>query len=128
MTSPREIRNAAKNAARRAANRRFAAVLLACLAAAFLCLALAAPPLWQSGFPKEDGTPYFPAGEDRINVNTAPAAELACLPGVGEKRARAILAYREENGPFSSAEELAEVEGLSPRMVEKFLPMICFSS
>lgn len=120
MTPPRD-------AEKKDANRRFAAVFSACLAAALLCLALTAPPLWQSGFPKEDGAPYFPAGEDRINVNTAPAAELACLPGIGEKRAQAILAYREQNGPFSTAEELAEVEGISPRMVENFLPMICFS-
>lgn len=47
-----------------------------------------------------------------VNINTATAAELAELPGVGEVLAQRIVAYREANGPFASAEELLEVEGI----------------
>lgn len=107
--------------------RRFAGVFLACIAAAVGCLFAAMPPLWQAGFAPRDDTPYFTAGEDRIDINTAPAAELRCLPGIGEKKAQAILAYRAQYGPFSSAEELAQVEGISLHTVEGLRHLICFS-
>lgn len=97
--------------------RRFTGVLLACIAAAVGCLFAATPPLWQAGFAPRDDTPYFTAGEDRIDINTAPAAELRCLPGIGEKKAQAILAYRAQYGSFSSAEELAQVEGIDRKSV-----------
>lgn len=47
-----------------------------------------------------------------VNINTASAAELMLLPGVGEKRAEAIIKYREQIGGFGSVEELLEVEGI----------------
>lgn len=52
------------------------------------------------------------AAADRINVNTADAETLMSIQGVGEKRAEAIIDYREENGPFSSVEELMNVDGV----------------
>ena len=39
-----------------------------------------------------------------ININTASEAELLLLPGIGEARARSIVEYREENGPFEKIE------------------------
>ncbi len=42
----------------------------------------------------------------RVNINTADAEVLATLPGIGPKRASAIVAYREENGPFPVVEAL----------------------
>ncbi len=127
MTS-RAVSRISAGAAKKTANRRFAAVFWGCLTVALLCLALTAPPLWRGGYPKEDGAPFFSVGKDLIDVNSAPAAELACLPGIGEKKARAIIEYREQNGPFSAAEDLAQVDGISLRMAEAFLPMICFSA
>ena len=47
-----------------------------------------------------------------VNINTATLEELDTLPGIGEELARRIVAYREENGPFASAEELMEVKGI----------------
>lgn len=108
-------------------NRRFTGVFFACIIAAVISLIATMPPLRQAGFAPQEDTPYFGAGEDRINVNTAPAAELRCLPGIGEKKAQAIIAYRTQNGPFASAGELANVEGISLRTVEEFLDLVCFS-
>ena len=47
-----------------------------------------------------------------IDLNTADEYDLQRLPGIGESRARAILAYREEHGPFQSVDELDNVEGI----------------
>lgn len=108
-------------------NRRFTGVFLACIAAAVVCLFATMPPLRQpGGIPQED-TPYFSAGKDRIDINTCPAAELRCLPGIGEKKAQAIIAYRTQNGPFSSVEELARVNGISARTVEGLRELVVVS-
>lgn len=49
---------------------------------------------------------------DKININTASAEELATLPGIGEKTAEAIITYRKEFGPFDNIEEITEVNGI----------------
>lgn len=55
-----------------------------------------------------------------ININTAGAEELAAqLSGIGRVRAVAIVRYREQFGPFESAEELAEVSGIGMLTVER---------
>ena len=92
--------------------RRFAAAWWAALCAVLVCLCATAPPVRQAEYPPWDGAPYFDAGPDRVDVNTAPAAELETLPGIGESLARRIIAYREANGPFGSIEEIMEVSGI----------------
>jgi competence protein ComEA len=54
----------------------------------------------------------------KINVNTADAAELEELPGIGEVLSQAIVDYRAENGPFSSVDELEDVSGIGPSILE----------
>lgn len=49
---------------------------------------------------------------DKININSASAEELTNLPGIGEKTAAAIIAYREEHGKFYRIEEIMEVSGI----------------
>ena len=53
-----------------------------------------------------------------IDINTADAYDLQRLPGIGEKRAGDIVAYREEHGPFSSVDGLTEVSGIGPGILE----------
>lgn len=56
---------------------------------------------------------------EAININTADKdALMSAIKGVGEKRAEAIIAYREQNGPFKSIDELAEVRGVGASIVE----------
>ncbi len=52
------------------------------------------------------------ASDGRININTATAEELMTIPGVGKAKADSIIAYREEHGAFSSAEDLMNVAGI----------------
>ena len=54
----------------------------------------------------------------KVNINTDGAAAIAAgLDGIGLKRAQAIVQYREDNGPFRSAGELADVKGIGARTV-----------
>lgn len=53
-----------------------------------------------------------------IDVNTADAYDLRRLPGIGEKRAEDIIAWREEHGPFQAVDELTEVPGIGPVILE----------
>lgn len=55
----------------------------------------------------------------QININEASVETLASLDGVGETKAQAIVAYRSENGPFESAEDLVQVNGIGDRTLEK---------
>ena len=57
---------------------------------------------------------------DKVNINTADAGALDdVLVNVGPAKAEAIVEYRETNGPFKSAEELAMVKGIGLKTVEK---------
>lgn len=56
---------------------------------------------------------------DIININTASSSELQSLTGIGEVKARAIIEYREQNGGFSSVDELINVKGIGEKTLEK---------
>ena len=71
---------------------------------------------------EEAASDVAPVGrtEPRIHVNTATAEELDTLDGIGPALAARIIAFRQENGPFRSVEELLEVRGIGPRTLEGF--------
>lgn len=59
-----------------------------------------------------------------VNVNTASIEELDRLPGIGPAIGERIVHYREQNGPFTSLDELTRVDGISARMVERLRPLV----
>lgn len=59
-----------------------------------------------------------------ININTATREELETLPSIGEVRAQAIIAYREEHGGFRTTDELMEVSGIGEKIFADISPHI----
>ncbi len=59
-----------------------------------------------------------------IDVNTADSYDLDRLPGIGPAKAEAILAYREEHGPFQSVEELLDVSGIGEVTLDNLRPYV----
>ena len=60
----------------------------------------------------------------KININTASAQELTTLPGIGPKKADAIVAYRVANGVFGSVDDIVKVKGIGPKTLDKLRPLI----
>ena len=58
------------------------------------------------------------SAEQRVDLNRATASELASLPGVGEAKAQAIIAYREAT-PFASVDDLLRVKGIGDKLLEQ---------
>lgn len=55
----------------------------------------------------------------KININTATAEQLTQLKGIGASHAAAIVAYREQNGPFQNPEDLMRVPRIGEKTFEK---------
>ena len=62
--------------------------------------------------------------DGRVNINTADLTKLCTLPGIGETRAQAIIAYREANGNFESVEAIQNVSGIKSGTYEKIKTLI----
>jgi len=76
------------------------------------------PPL-----PPPSGSSGGQAG-GKININTATAAELESLPGIGEVLSQRIVDYREANGPFSAIEDIKNVQGIGEVTFEEIKELI----
>ena len=59
-----------------------------------------------------------------ININTADSETLQTLPSIGEKRAAAIIAYREEHGPFRIVEDITNVSGIGESILSQIIDHI----
>ena len=69
-----------------------------------------------------------PAVAGPVNINTASAADLVTLPGIGAKTAGRILDYRQKNGPFKKIEELMNVRGVGEKNFLKLRTHISIGS
>ena len=61
--------------------------------------------------------------EGTVDINTASIEQLIQLPGIGPKKAEAIIEYRQKN-PFKDLSELTEVKGIGPKLLEKLRPSV----
>jgi competence protein ComEA len=83
-------------------------------------VARAAPPAAPSG----PEAPIAPATPALVNVNVATPEELETLPGIGEVLAAAIVAYRDEHGPFTSVDQLMDVSGIGEVTLEEIRDLV----
>jgi competence protein ComEA len=65
-----------------------------------------------------------PAPARKINLNTAPLAELDLLPGVGVATAQAIVDYRTRHGPFRTVSDLDKVPGIGPSKLNRLRDLV----
>ncbi|EFO82068.1 Helix-hairpin-helix DNA-binding class 1 [Oscillochloris trichoides DG-6] len=59
-----------------------------------------------------------------LNLNRASAVDLEELPGIGQALAARIVAYREQQGPFSSVEDLQQVSGIGEALMNQIRPLV----
>lgn len=83
-------------------------------------LALATPTFAQSPTP----APKQASTSALINLNTATAAQLESIPGIGAKTAERIVEYRQKNGAFKKVEDLMNVRGVGEKSFLKIKPLI----
>ena len=76
----------------------------------------------------EHGLPPEEVEVTLVDLNTAEAEELATLPGIGEGRAKRIVDYRTEHGPFEGPEGLLEVSGIGEKKLEELRDYITVSN
>ena len=62
-----------------------------------------------------------------LDLNTATAAQLAQVPGIGAATAKAIVQFREKSGPFERVEDLLAIRGISARKLERIRPYLTLS-
>ena len=67
---------------------------------------------------QEPEAPDPPAVPGKVNINTADAAQLEALDGIGPTLAQRIVAYREEHGPFADIESIMDVNGIGAGIFE----------
>jgi len=59
-----------------------------------------------------------------LDLNRASAADLEQLPGIGPAKAKAIVEHRERYGPFRSVDDLLNVKGIGPKLLERVRPLV----
>jgi competence protein ComEA len=84
-------------------------------------LLASALPVYAGGYGEHGKSASMEAApSERVNLNTASVDDLARVGGIGSELARAIVEYRDVNGPFSSVDDLLKVKGIDEGALSAF--------
>ena len=100
------------------------AIVVSLCAAVLLGAFLFAPPLFQIGYDPLAPEPVTAAQLIKVDLNLASADILKSLPGLGEKKAAAIIEYRSKHGEFKDIDEILCVDGISERDFKNWQPYL----
>lgn len=78
----------------------------------------------QPAVPPASGVSAPADGAGPVSLNSADQASLEALPGIGPVTAEAIISYREQNGPFTSVEQLLDVKGIGEATLAELSPLV----
>lgn len=67
---------------------------------------------------------YTGQNHDKIRINSATIEELTSLPGIGQKKAEAIVQYIEQHGPFQTIDDLVNVSGIGEKTIAAFAEIV----
>ena len=73
---------------------------------------------------QQSSSSQTPAAAPLVNLNTATAADLEKLPGIGPATAARIIEYRQKNGPFKKTEELMNIQGIGEKSFLKLKTLV----
>ena len=62
--------------------------------------------------------------DPRLDINEMSTAQLEAIPGIGEMLAKRIVAYRDDNGPFHTLEEVMNVEGIGEKKLDQIASLV----
>jgi DNA uptake protein ComE-like DNA-binding protein len=94
-------------------------------AAAGVCLALwVAAALWAAKLSCAEGAPPGVSPAATVDINSADAATLEALPGIGPTLSRRIVEERRAGGPYGRPEDLLRVRGVTPELVERIRRLV----
>jgi len=87
-------------------------------AAAAIAVALSFAPAWNGAYAATGAAAKDQA--EAVDINTASAADLEKVPGIGPALSKRIIDYREKNGPYSSVEDLLKIQGIGEKSLARF--------
>jgi competence protein ComEA len=93
------------------------------MCAALLMMVMSAPVVSQEKAARPP-KPAAPTAGAPLDLNTATAAQLEQLPGIGSRTAQLIVEHRQKNGGFKKVEELMNIKGIGEKSFLKIKPMV----
>ena len=81
----------------------------------------------KQGYIQQEEEDKTSSAEQKVDLNTADEALLCTLPGIGESRAKSIIAYRQEHGPFERTEDVMNISGIKEAAYNKIKDYITVS-
>ncbi|MDI3327014.1 MAG: ComEA family DNA-binding protein [Alicyclobacillaceae bacterium] len=73
----------------------------------------------QAGAGRGGGSTAGPGDGERVHLNSGTAEEIDRLPGIGKSKAEAIVKFRETQGPFQTVDQLRNVPGIGPKLIDR---------